>query len=66
MFKINSKNQKEYCGTQEDWEKVKEIAEQCNDFEMDVEDEIVSDDLRSCYNCLFRRWTAKSFVCTKK
>jgi hypothetical protein len=29
-----------------------------------VEEELVADDPRSCYNCRHRRWTAASFACT--
>jgi hypothetical protein len=38
----------------------------CSWFVMDDEDECVDDELRSCYNCQYRRWTEKSFCCMKK
>gem|GEM_PF-752645 len=38
----------------------------CLAFEHDNdEEEEVSDCARSCYNCLYRRWTADSFTCMK-
>jgi hypothetical protein len=38
-------------------------AEVCPVFLADDEDEWVSDDPVSCFNCRFRRWTAESFIC---
>ncbi|MEW9700396.1 hypothetical protein [Paenibacillus sp. SI8] len=35
----------------------------CPSFRPDVEEEMVSDELNSCCNCYFRRWTADSFIC---
>jgi len=41
-------------------------AKDCQFFEHDNdEEEEISDTERSCYNCLFRRWTADSFQCVK-
>ena len=44
-----------------------EIASSCKDFVLDKdEDELITNTEKpSCYNCLFRRWTADSFVCMK-
>jgi hypothetical protein len=33
-------------------------------FHPDVEEELIADEARSCYNCRYRRWTAVSFSCT--
>ena len=39
------------------------VALQCHSFAADDEDEQIDDELRSCYNCQYRRWTMKSFEC---
>jgi hypothetical protein len=46
----------------------KAIDAACEAFELDKdEDELVtSTTQKSCYNCLFRRWTRESFICMKK
>lgn len=41
-------------------------AKNCTFFIADVEEEIITDDEISCYNCRFRRWTANSFACCKQ
>ncbi|WP_237524102.1 hypothetical protein [Shewanella sp. KX20019] len=43
-----------------------EAAEQCSFFLEDDEDEQIDDHLRSCYNCLYRRWRPKGFDCYRK
>lgn len=40
-------------------------AQQCHFFAEDDEDEQIDDELRSCYNCVYRRWLTNSFHCTK-
>jgi hypothetical protein len=40
-----------------------QIAKQCPTFVADDEDEWVSDEECSCYNCRYRRWTEDSFCC---
>ena len=65
MFSLNKYGQKEFDGGQEDWEIINLIAKKCDSFLLDDEDEIVSDELISCYNCRYRRWTARSFSCYK-
>jgi len=40
-----------------------QAAGSCTSFRADVEEEWVTDESRSCYNCRYRRWTADSFVC---
>lgn len=61
----NESGQYEYAGGKEDWNNVEQIAGLCEEFVLDDEDELVSDEERSCYNCRFRRWTKGSFVCMK-
>ncbi len=55
----------QYTGGKEDWEEVIKIAAGCDEFLIDDEDELVSDEDRSCYNCRFRRWTKESFICMR-
>jgi hypothetical protein len=38
----------------------------CRAFTFDVEEELVSEDERSCLNCRYRRWTDNSFSCSYK
>jgi hypothetical protein len=48
---------------QENYNAAALAAEACSVFKEDVEDEWVTDEARSCYNCHLRRWTAESFQC---
>lgn len=41
------------------------MAENCPSFQMDVEEEVVYEQLNTCYNCRYRRWNAKGFSCYK-
>ena len=43
-----------------------EVAQQCAAFIADDDDETVTDDNRSCYDCRYRRWTVESFECMKQ
>jgi len=47
----------------DEWSGAAHIAAACGSFFPDEEDEQVADELRSCYNCRYRRWTATSFSC---
>jgi hypothetical protein len=47
------------------WDGAARIAALCATFSPDDEDEQTADDLLSCYNCRYRRWTAVSFSCCK-
>ncbi|MDF0534625.1 hypothetical protein PY479_10110 [Shewanella sp. A32] len=38
-------------------------AANCQAFAEDDEDEQIDDVVRSCHNCVFRRWTPSSFQC---
>lgn len=50
-----------------DYKKSAAAAENCSVFEHDNdEEEEVADTEKSCYNCLYRRWTIDAFICTKK
>ncbi|MGE5389475.1 MAG: hypothetical protein ACM3PE_00265 [Deltaproteobacteria bacterium] len=63
MWKTNQRNERDYTGGKNDYEVVAAIAKKCPAFKPDDEDEMVADEPVSCYNCLFRRWTASSFTC---
>lgn len=65
MWKVNDKGKKVFQGGKEDWVGAAQAADKCLSFKLDVEDEIVADELRSCYNCRYRRWTVESFACYK-
>lgn len=50
-----------------DYEKSAIAAKSCKLFEHDNdEEEEIADTERSCFNCLYRRWTAESFECVRK
>ena len=42
-----------------------QAAEECTYYKEDSEVELVSDEIVSCYNCRYRRWTRESFECMK-
>jgi hypothetical protein len=48
-----------------DENRARQAAQACSWFRLDDEDELVSDDERTCLNCRYRRWTADAFVCMK-
>lgn len=41
------------------------MAKSCREFQMDVEDEVIYENLKTCYNCRFRRWIPNGFSCFK-
>jgi hypothetical protein len=63
MWKILDNGEREFLSGKDDWKGAAQAAEQCDAFREDVEEEIVADEARSCYNCRNRRWTAMSFSC---
>ncbi len=65
MWIINDKGEREFSGGKKDWEAAAAIAQQCPQFKPDDEDEMAADEPVSCYNCRYRRWTLKSFICCK-
>jgi hypothetical protein len=64
MWNIDQNGHQQFAGGHEDWRSAALMAARCVKFILDVEEELVADDLRSCYNCRQRRWTASSFTCT--
>ena len=65
MWSFNSKGEKEFTGGKNDLLKAAKTAKSCPNFKVDVEEEIVTDEQVSCYNCRYRRWSLKSFTCLK-
>jgi hypothetical protein len=53
----------QFSGGKESWLAATAVASDCRSFSLDVDEEIVADEERSCYNCRYRRWTASSFTC---
>lgn len=66
MWKTNEKGQAEFSGGKQDFAAAARVAGECSCFKEDDEDELVADEAVSCYNCCYRRWTVKSFVCTNR
>ncbi len=64
MWQIDSSGYRQFTGGHEDWQGAALMAARCGSFRQDVEEELVADEPRSCYNCRYRRWTAVSFACT--
>jgi len=63
MWLINEKKENEFQGGKNNWLETVKEAKNCSFFKFDVEDEVIEEDVVSCYNCQFRRWTEKSFTC---
>ncbi|MFA6941242.1 MAG: hypothetical protein WCQ54_09730 [Clostridiaceae bacterium] len=53
----------EFTGSKEDYDIAGKISKECKYFKLDDEDELVSDEEISCFNCRYRRWSIKSFTC---
>jgi hypothetical protein len=64
VWHIDQNGHRQFTGGYEDWRGAALMAARCQQFHPDVEEELVADDPRSCYNCRHRRWTASSFACT--
>jgi hypothetical protein len=62
-WRLNERGEKEFRGNKDSWLEAAGLAQQCSGFKTDVEEELVSDEPVSCYNCRYRRWTNKSFIC---
>lgn len=63
MWEILSDGTRRFLGGNDDWGGAAREAELCAGFREDVEEELVADESRSCYNCRYRRWTGDSFIC---
>ena len=67
----NSRNEKEFLenefkGGKNNSPLAAITAQNCMNFKPDEEEEAVADEPISCYNCRYRRWTEKSFLCCKQ
>lgn len=60
---IYKDGKKLFKGNHTDYAIVGELAQKCLNFCPDDEDEQVDDQELSCFNCIFRRWSEKSFYC---
>lgn len=49
----------------EEWLTAARMANRCNDFAPDVEEEQIADEALSCYNCRYRRWSVASIECCR-
>jgi len=63
MWQTGHNGNREFSSGKESWAAAASEAAACRIFRPDVEEEWVADEVRSCYNCRYRRWTVKSFVC---
>jgi hypothetical protein len=63
MWQSNKRGERAFRHGQEAFSLAAAQARTCHKFCPDVEDEWVTDEERSCYNCLLRRWTVTSFLC---
>lgn len=65
MWRITATGTREFALGKENWAAAAEAALGCSGFTMDVDEEVISDEARSCYNCRYRRWSATSFTCQR-
>lgn len=65
MFIRDAQGRAVFTGGQDNWDGAARSAKSCPTFRADVEEEWVTDERLSCYNCRYRRWTAESFTCLK-
>lgn len=63
MWRTDGTGVKEFALGKENWAAAACAALDCLRFTADVDEELVDDDERSCYNCRYRRWNALSFTC---
>jgi hypothetical protein len=66
MFSAGLNGSAEFKGGKEDRAGAAGVAGNCRHFQTDVEEELVADEMVSCYNCRYRRWTTGSFTCMKR
>jgi energy-coupling factor transport system ATP-binding protein len=63
MWRSGPGGAREFTAGKESWAIAAGVAQECPGFAADVEEEMVADEARSCYNCRYRRWSAASFTC---
>jgi hypothetical protein len=65
MWRIDSAGLKEFTGGTDNYELAAKAASKCTGFMPDDEDEQITDDPKSCYNCRYRRWNITGIRCMK-
>jgi len=65
MWRTDQRGAREFTLGKESWAAAAGVALECSSFAADVDEELVADDERSCYNCRYRRWSASSFTCQR-
>ena len=63
MWRTDHKGAREFTQGKESWVAAARAALECLRFAADVDEELIAEDERSCYNCRYRRWSATSFTC---
>jgi hypothetical protein len=63
MWLVDLIGVQEFPGGLDDWAGAARIASDCGGFRPDVEEELIAEEPRSCYNCRYRRWSTVSFTC---
>lgn len=63
MWRRDARGGREFIPGKESWEEAADVALACPVFRPDVEEELIAEEERSCYNCRFRRWSVWSFTC---
>lgn len=63
VWRVDQKGAREFALGKESWGAAAGAALDCLSFFADVDEELVAEDERSCYNCRYRRWSASSFTC---
>lgn len=66
MWRFSETGEREFVPGRENWAAAAVAALDCPGFVMDVDEEVVADEPRSCYNCRYRRWSANSITCQRK
>lgn len=66
MWRTDDMGGREFLHGKDAWQAAARAAEECAAFAADVDEELVAEEERSCYNCRFRRWSATSFNCLKR
>lgn len=65
MWIYNNCGEKEFKAGKCSNELAEQAAKNCPHFQIDDEDELVSEEAITCYNCRYRRWNINSFTCMK-
>lgn len=66
MWRCSETGEREFLPGRDNWSAAALAARDCAGFVLDVDEELVADEPRSCYNCRYRRWSANSFTCQHK